>query len=187
MSWMGKGFGNGAGCLLACLWMTTCLAQDGTYADPAAAAADPDFAIQGEYVADGRGVQVAALGDGKFHVVTFAGGLPGAGWDGTGRDEFEEDAAGVQALINDLKLKRIERSSPTLGAKPPKGAIVLFDGKNADLFKDAKLTEDGLLLAGTETVHPYADFRLHAEFRIPYKPMARGQGRGNSGFYLQSR
>ena len=42
-------------------------------------------------------------------------------------------------------------------------------------------------MAGTETTQTYTDFQLHAEFRLPFKPEARGQARGNSGFYLQSR
>lgn len=33
----------------------------------------------------------------------------------------------------------------------------------------------------------FGDHRLHIEFRTPYKPDARGQGRGNSGVYVQGR
>ena len=41
-----------------------------------------DFKIQGEYVNEGLGVQVIALGKGEFQAVVYLGGLPGAGWDG---------------------------------------------------------------------------------------------------------
>lgn len=56
--------------------------------DPAEAAKDPDFAVQGEYLGSGAlcgtsgpiGVQVIARSGGKFEAFVLQGGLPGEGW-----------------------------------------------------------------------------------------------------------
>ncbi len=185
-----------------------------------AAQADADFPFQGEYRGYQRpqdslrssqaiGLQVMAIGDGKFMATKYYGGLPGEGWYGGKRYEMTGERAGdavhfhtdqydYQVADGVVKiftktgreaglLQPRHRVSPTMGVQPPPGAIVLFDGTNTDLFKRATMTPDGLLEAGTETIHAYQNFRLHSEFRLPYKPFGRGQDRCNSGFYLQSR
>ena len=176
-----------------------------TFTDPAKAG--PDFAVQGEYTGPGVAAQVIAMGDGAFHVVGFAGSLPGAGeserkkeadgkWEGTkvvfsaadvsgqieGTVLTATDAEGTKYVLN-----KTERKSPTLGAKPPEGATVLFDGTNAEAWSGGKLDADGNLQAGTLSKREFGDCQLHVEFRTPFMPNARGQARGNSGVYLQNR
>jgi hypothetical protein len=107
-----------------------------------------------------------------------------------------------QDAVGGFTMERIVRLSPTLGAKPPKNAIVLFDGKNFDEWKHSnkKEGEDSVkweLVDGAMEVKPgtgsiitrkeFTDVKLHLEFRTPFMPEARGQGRGNSGVYLQGR
>lgn len=162
-------------------------------------------------------VQIIALGGGKFDAVVCPGGLPGAGWTRQPAvrqhvaGKREGDAAdapvrfsgngwmgmvkgGREIELSDFKgssighLERVERKSDTLGAKPPEGAVVLFDGTSLAAFKEgAKMTPDGLLMQGCTTKDAFGDCQLHLEFRLPYMPDARGQGRGNSGVYLASR
>ncbi len=156
------------------------------WTDPEVAAAeDTDFLVQGEFRKDGAGIQVAALGDGSFYVTRFAGGLPEDGWDGKKPETAVVDRDGLAKWIEGAS--KIERLSPTLGAEPPAGAIVLFDGETSDRVKGE--IKEGYLWAGSETVDEYGDFTLHVEFRLPYKPKAdlSGQDRGNSGLYLQNR
>jgi len=97
-----------------------------------------------------------------------------------------------------LQAKRIVRESPTLGVKPPAGAIVLLDGKNFDEvtkkpLKDGKEQEwkpvDGggieVPKGGLTSKRSFdGSFKLHVEFKCPLVPDGRGQGRGNSGVYL---
>ncbi len=157
-----------------------------------------------------QGVQIIALGDGTFRAVGYHGGLPGAGWDRSETIEVEGSTVGGQttftvsdppitATVADgvmtIKeadghvlgtLKKTTRESPTLGAKYPAGAIVLFDGANADAFENGQM-ENGLLLEGCTSKRTFKDHTLHLEFRTPFMPYSRGQSRGNSGVYVQGR
>jgi hypothetical protein len=197
--------------------------------DPAQA--DADFAYQGEYSGwcwRGRGwmwsgLQVVAIGDGKFDGVFYRGGLPGQGWDRTPPEKLsghlDDDLVSFQGPVRHIQIARqratltddqnralgqlakVERSSPTMGATPPSGATMLFNvgqvpnlpDQNSGQVKKlphlsgAKLAPDGTLLAGVLTTMPVDAFHMHLEFRTPYMPHARGQGRGNSGVYIQQR
>lgn len=154
------------------------------WTNPDEAKGHPGFALQGEYVAEnGAGMQVAALDEGKFHVLTYPGGLPGEDWDSESKIKAElvseEEIAKVVA-----GMKKIERQSPTLGKEAPEGALVLFDGELSDAMEGK--VEDGLLWAGAKTTKEVGDFHLHIEFRLPYKPGRElsSQDRGNSGLYI---
>lgn len=188
-------------------------------AEPKEVAADPDFAIQGEYEGslseEKAGVQVVAQGDGKFAVKVFRGGLPGAGWNGkdvlTGTAVRTDGKAvvslkgappGATDTIADgtfthtsgdksYTLKKVERKSKTLGAKPPQGAVVLFGGegdeKNWNGGKLVTLSDGKYLDVGVKSKQKFGAFQAHIEFRLPWMPNSTGQGRGNSGVYLQDR
>ena len=168
----------------------------------------------GEIKVDGNavrlGFQVIALGEHKFDGVAYPGGLPGDGWNGeekfrasgsTEKGETKLTAAGHgYAILKDGEaalysesnesrgsLKKVERKSPTLNAKAPEGAIVLFNGKSADQFERGMITMSDLLAADCETKEKFGNHTLHIEFRTPFRPTARGQERGNSGVYIQGR
>jgi len=189
---------------------------DKTWTDPRTALReDPDFAIQGEYrsAINGfdTGAQVVAMGGGKFDVHILDGGLPGAGWQpgmphirlkGERKgdmvecaDDAGETTATIEAAVlsltksdgSSVRLPRIDRKSPTIGATPPDGAVVLFDGTSAEHWNDGRIVNGKLLAAGCTSKRHFADYTLHLEFRTPYKPHARGQKRGNSGIYHSGR
>ena len=153
--------------------------QGQTWSDPELARReDPDFLIQGEYVGRGVGLQLVALGGGKFDGYLLDGGLPGAGWEpGRGRTSLKSE----DALERIKSLKRIERKSPTLGKKAPRGAVVLFNGRSADAWERGKIEGGYLQASDAITKQRFAGYSLHLEFRTPYMPAARGQARGNSG------
>jgi len=166
-----------------------CSARAEVYTSPDAAKADPDFQLQGEYRDATRGLQAIAMGGGEFSVVVYTGGLPGAGWNGKEKQAFEVDTDGLESLID--QFEKVERKSATLGAVAPAGSVVLFDGTPQSL-KDhwkpgAQMTDDGLLIQGCTSIDTFRDYSMHLEFRLPYMPEARGQGRGNSGLYHQGR
>lgn len=97
-----------------------------------------------------------------------------------------------------FELHKTQRVSPELGKRAPAGAVVLFDGKNLDQWQTRegnpsgwKVLTNGVVqvVKGGDIVskEKFSDFQLHLEFRTPYMPRDFGQGRGNSGVYLQSR
>lgn len=83
-------------------------------------------------------------------------------------------------------------------AEPPSDALILFDGKNLDLWRaegpdstkaagwkvhDHIVTVDKKA-KGIMTRQRFLDYQLHLEFRIPENITGSGQARGNSGIFL---
>jgi hypothetical protein len=58
------------------------------------------------------------------------------------REIAGDTLAGTNKDGQHYTLKKTERKSPTLGARPPAGALVLFDGKNADAWQGGKVTPE---------------------------------------------
>jgi len=94
-----------------------------------------------------------------------------------------------------FQMNKIYIKPPTLGAAPPEDAVVLFDGTNAEANWERRplvwsLTGDGAMeVCGSNLVtkQKLGSGQLHVEFRCPLMASERGQGRGNSGVYVQGR
>ena len=52
---------------------------------------------------------------------------------------------------------------------------------------EGKAMEVGRKAGNTVSKRTFRDHKIHLEFRTPFMPKARGQGRGNSGVYVQGR
>jgi hypothetical protein len=114
------------------------------YTDPAKS--DADFPIQGEYAGtvthDGQpvpfGVQVIALGEGKFDIVAYPGGLPGDGWTppnkikGTGVRAGEGDAAVV-------KVEALDWGGNKRTGEIRNGAIVVLSDSGSEIARLPKV------------------------------------------------
>lgn len=128
------------------------------------------------------------------------------GWTGRLEGERFTGTRPVDGKPAAFELKHVVRQSPRLGAKPPEGAVVLFDGSNFDQWqvrgaKDAtepivwELCDDFMRVAPTGgaegpkqsivTRKPFGDFRLHLEFRLPLMADKTGQARANGGLVFE--
>jgi len=98
-----------------------------------------------------------------------------------------------------LLLAPFAATSQKLSPKPPKGAIILFDGKDTSQWVERGSNApcgwdvaDGCLIV--KAGHPdlmtkqeFGDYRLHVEFWLPLMADQTSQGRANSGVYNQGR
>jgi hypothetical protein len=84
---------------------------------------------------------------------------------------------------------------------PPKidGLVVLFSGKQEEIAANwrknmsaqdaAWKVVDGVMQSGGGDIvskQDFTDFQLHVEFKVPFEPGSKDQGRGNSGVGLQA-
>ena len=123
------------------------------------------------------GSNVVAVLDGTSSADGIA--FNGGGWSGGIKNSHFTGGNGD----NKFALQHIVRHSPTEGAKPPEGAVVLFDGRNLDAWAkkagQSWLTEDGPakwklvdgameIVPGTDCIithKKFGDCHLHLEFR----------------------
>ncbi len=122
----------------------------------------------------------------------------------TAQDAKKKKLENPKQPWSDYKVHQMDRPHPkkvkskgAVTTPPPAGAIILFDGKNADAFDRAWEVKDGILIA---TKHPkpktkgdvrtkksFRDVQLHIEWRIPAGREVKGQKGGNSGVFLMDR
>ena len=105
------------------------------------------------------------------------------------RTERKSDTLGISAKqwlqARNVRLPDQEDRADDEGAFTEENIVVLFDGENGDHFDGGRVA-DGVLHTDAKDVRSRDKFKyytMHLEFRTPFRPKARGQGRGNSGFY----
>jgi len=186
------------------------------------AAESPPDTFLGDWQGAGLVAQVIPRGGGKYQINMLPefdvkckplAVLAGQATDGTLRfdqDGWSGQAAGEQMTgtrpgtgqAAAFELKKVVRLSPTVGAKPPQGAVVLFDGSGFDQWEaqsatDARaeiaweLCEDFMRVAPADkekrrghsmiTKRAFCDFRMHFEFRLALMADKTGQARSNGG------
>lgn len=150
------------------------------------------FDVKGDHpVAILHGAAARVRGGGKSGPVR----LEGDGWTGTIEGGHFKATDGKDSI----DLRHVYRAPPTLGQKPPAGAVVLFDGSSMDAWAHRSesnwLQTDGpanwnLLKNGVMEIAPnfgylntrqsFGAYKLHLEFRTLGGPT-------NNGIYLQCR
>lgn len=122
---------------------------------------------------------------------------------------FSLSAPAASSQITDPKATEVWTPEPRIVAPgkaaanalpAPADAIVLFDGNGLGQWysaKDSAAARWTTAADGSMTVAPgagdivtqrsFGDIQLHVEFRTPAQVKGEGQGRGNSGIFLQNR
>jgi hypothetical protein len=139
----------------------------------------------------------------RFDQAGWSGRIEGELLQGTGL--LRDKPGSQEAREITFEMKKTVRPSPRLGAQPPDGAIVLYDGQNLDnLESDGRdgetairwqRMEDFLRVwppltehsfgAALRTREAFTDFQLHLEFRLPLIAGVTGQSRANSGVIIE--
>jgi hypothetical protein len=151
---------------------------------------------------DGKAVETAMMGTTEDGKGMFEGSLNLGGADLEVKVKLKDGRLSGKISGKDapgaFEMAHVEKKSPTLGAKAPAGAKILFDGTNTDawtLTDTAKGTMWAIVDGGAMEVRKsnlmtkdsFGDQKLHLEFRTPLMAEKRGQARGNSGVYIQGR
>lgn len=148
----------------------------------------------------GRPWQIELEGHIDGERLVIAGAAGGHDWEG----EIANKALRInkRSYGGRFEMKQVMKKSPTEGLQPPARAIVLLayePGRKPALneWQEAGwiTTEDGILHKNTgdgprgelRTKREFRNVHLHVEFRIPYEPDKREQGRGNSGVIFADR
>lgn len=116
---------------------------------------------------------------------------------------FGISCAQLSAQITDPKATEVwepepRTVTPGTNGSAPSDAVILFDGTNFSEWthEDGSpvrwTLSDGAMTVvkgsgGIKTRRTFGDCQLHLEFRTPAVVESEGQGRGNSGVFLQSR
>jgi len=138
---------------------------------------------------------------------TAAGGVlrfDQAGWGGRAEAGRLTGTGRHEGKARSFEMKKVTRLSPRLGAKPPEGAIVLFDGTGFDHWEANRGDPKAIpwkLADGCARIWPplvkhafgtairtkkaYPNFQMHLEFRLPLLAGDTGQTRANSGVIIE--
>ena len=91
---------------------------------------------------------------------------------------------------------KVEKITPGEDNQPPSDATVLFNGQDLSAWESMDggaapwTVQDGYMTVkpksgNIKTKEDFEDFQLHVEWRSPQEISGEGQGRGNSGIFLQ--